>query len=149
MLSLFICFYLIGSASYLLVGSLLHYCLLLVFNAICITFSLYLLSNSMWYAIIFYMVYVGGIYILFIFLSVYTPNTSQSLDIGRLGLFFLVFFCWEISNLFNSNDLALLDESFYFCSFNECLSYLFICSFLLLGFFLVSYISGSKEYFIR
>nr|YP_009414353.1 NADH dehydrogenase subunit 6 [Dactylogyrus lamellatus]ALP29093.1 NADH dehydrogenase subunit 6 [Dactylogyrus lamellatus] len=131
------------------VNSIITYCLLLIVSALCCLSVIYMSSSFSWYAVLFYIVYVGGVYILFIFISVYLPNNSSvgvfSFEWG-VYTFFLI---WELISNSLQGNVFILDESFNLCSYNEGISYLFLCFLLILSFFLVSFISGSKEGFIR
>nr|AXR86354.1 NADH dehydrogenase subunit 6 [Lamellodiscus spari] len=146
-LLLFIC----SSLGYFFIVNLIHYCILLIINALIVSLWIIFFTGQVWYSILFYMVYVGGVYILFIFLSVYSPNLNNllSFNIFWFGGVFLFLLVVGASLTINNISNYFGDNSYYFCSFNEVYTYLFICSFLLIGFYFISYISSSKEYFIR
>lgn len=50
------------------------YCILLLRGAFSITARMYLLVGVSWYLALFCLVYVGGVYVLFIFVSVHVSN---------------------------------------------------------------------------
>nr|QWV61008.1 NADH dehydrogenase subunit 6 [Euryhaliotrema johni] len=131
------------------VGNAISYCILLVINSLCCLFLIYCISGFSWYALLLYLVYVGGVYILFIFVSVHLPNNLNKGIISLFSFFFVFFLFWEMVTGVLEVGNSTTDYSFNFCSGLEGVSYLFLCLFLLLGFFLVSYISSSKESFVR
>nr|AFD18247.1 NADH dehydrogenase subunit 6 [Pseudorhabdosynochus yangjiangensis] len=138
-----------STIGFLYMTNLIYYCLFLVLNSLIIVGGIFFLGGYPWYAMLFYMVYVGGVYILFIFLSIYTPNLNNSFELNILILILGIFFLFELTRGLNIVNIGVSDETKFLCSLSEGLSYLFISSFLVLGFFLVSYISSSKEMFIR
>lgn len=58
------------------------YCVLLMIRALRVSGYVYLVLGFSWYLVLFCMVYVGGVYVLFIFVSVHNPNPSPLLG-GR------------------------------------------------------------------
>nr|YP_010015773.1 NADH dehydrogenase subunit 6 [Thaparocleidus asoti]QOI72770.1 NADH dehydrogenase subunit 6 [Thaparocleidus asoti] len=131
------------------IKNVIGYCLLLICNALYVILLLYSVVNYSWYAILVYLIYVGGVYILFIFLSVHLPNVANFGTINfNLVLFFLFFF-WELLNFGYDLHLSWFEYSNNFCSFQEGYIYVFLCCVLLLCFFLVSLINSSKESFLR
>nr|UEN67865.1 NADH dehydrogenase subunit 6 [Rhabdosynochus viridisi] len=130
-------------------NNFIHYCLLLVVNSLLSSLLILIWSGNPWFTLIFYMVYVGGVYILFVFLSVFSPNIENYFLFSFSNFIVYFFFGWEISFFLLSYSFSYLETSQFLCSYNEGYSYLLLCSFLLLGFFMVSFISSSKEQFIR
>nr|YP_011008458.1 NADH dehydrogenase subunit 6 [Dactylogyrus tuba]WCF76302.1 NADH dehydrogenase subunit 6 [Dactylogyrus tuba] len=148
-MSLLISCYYMGVALFAFVNNTTAYCGLLIFNSLCCLGLLVLNSGYTWYALLFYLVYVGGVYILFIFISVFLPNNMSSGAIDPLLLLLGLLIALELVSGCLGPMSASTDFSYNFCSANEGVSYLFLASFLLLGFFLVSTISSSKESFMR
>nr|YP_011003933.1 NADH dehydrogenase subunit 6 [Dactylogyrus simplex]WPS93111.1 NADH dehydrogenase subunit 6 [Dactylogyrus simplex] len=131
------------------VGSVVSFCLLLLVNALCCFTLILLVGGFSWYALLLYIVYIGGVYVLFIFVSVFLPNNLNAFSAGAPAGVSLLFLTWEVSNGFNSVGSWQSEHSFNFCSGLEGPLYLFLCLFLMLGFFIVSLVSSSKESFIR
>nr|YP_003735128.1 NADH dehydrogenase subunit 6 [Benedenia seriolae]ADI24691.1 NADH dehydrogenase subunit 6 [Benedenia seriolae] len=132
------------------ISNSIGYCILLVLSSLISSFLIFFLSNSFWYSLLLYLIYVGGVYILFLFLSVHIPNMSTYNNLSFLLLCLINFFSFElVYSVFSLSIFNFLDNSFYFCNFTEGLSYLFISSFLIIGFILVSFISSTKIYFCR
>lgn len=67
-----------------------RYCILLLLRAFRVGgFRCYTLGFS-WYVLLFLLVYVGGVYVLFVFVSVHNPNPVSTLG-GKIGGYLLVF----------------------------------------------------------
>nr|YP_003934533.1 NADH dehydrogenase subunit 6 [Benedenia hoshinai]ABK58262.1 NADH dehydrogenase subunit 6 [Benedenia hoshinai] len=149
-MSILFFFYGLSLSLFGFISNAIGYCILLVINALIACLIIFFFSNSIWYSLLLYLIYVGGVYILFLFISVHIPNMNNYTSLNFYNLLLLSFFCFELSvNLFNSFNNFLLDNSFYFCSISEGFSYIFICSFLIISFILVSFISSTKIYFCR
>nr|YP_010737118.1 NADH dehydrogenase subunit 6 [Tristoma integrum]WEP25113.1 NADH dehydrogenase subunit 6 [Tristoma integrum] len=132
------------------VSNSLGYCILLVLSSLCISFFTFLYTGYAWYPLILYLVYVGGVYILFIFLSIHIPNTQNTHNSTNLEFFLLFWLCFECCSSFFDPSLCVPPNfSFYLCGGHSGLSYLFLCCFLVLGFILVSFVSSSKDGFLR
>lgn len=125
------------------------YCVLLMMSALSVSGYVYAVLGFSWYLALFCLVYVGGIYVLFIFVSVHNPNPSPSLG-GRFGVFgfsFLVlYFVLSLSGLCLP---CLVEKSHYLCSFFEGFSYCLFCLVLLIGFVSVRVVVGEKDSFFR
>nr|YP_010015761.1 NADH dehydrogenase subunit 6 [Thaparocleidus varicus]QOI72758.1 NADH dehydrogenase subunit 6 [Thaparocleidus varicus] len=148
-MTLFIVFYYLNLLLFLFLKNVVGYCLLLICNALYVIAIIYISSGFSWYAILVYLIYVGGVYILFIFLSVHLPNISNVSYVNFNILIVFLFFFWELFQLFYYNHIVWFEYSFNFCSLNEGAIYVFLCCFLLICFFLVSLINSSKESFLR
>nr|AFD18224.1 NADH dehydrogenase subunit 6 [Neobenedenia melleni] len=130
------------------VSNAISYCILLIVSSLLVSSLFFFFQNAIWYALILYLIYIGGVYILFLFLSIHIPNSINFNSINLLLLLYCFFFSLEFGNL-SINFINIVDFSFYFCNYSEGLSYVFICCFLLVGFILVSFVSSSKIYFCR
>nr|YP_009867155.1 NADH dehydrogenase subunit 6 [Diplostomum ardeae]QKG04354.1 NADH dehydrogenase subunit 6 [Diplostomum ardeae] len=136
--------------SFSFVSHPLYYCLLLLFSAISVCGVIYWFLGFSWYLVLFCLIYVGGVYILFIFVSVYSPNTflGPGLNWCWPFMFFLFSFlvfsgvCYDSSGLF-------FESSHYLCSSLEGVSYLLFCLVLVLGFICISVIVNRKDSFYR
>nr|YP_009138988.1 NADH dehydrogenase subunit 6 [Clinostomum complanatum]AJR28006.1 NADH dehydrogenase subunit 6 [Clinostomum complanatum] len=124
-------------------------CLLLLSGSLVVCGYLFMFMGFSWYVCLFCLVYVGGVYILFIFVSVCTPNVGLGSGfnlvsfIGLVSAFFFVF--WGV----NSLTLWLTDYSFYLCSSSEGLLYCIFCVIMLIGLLVVSSIASRKDSYYR
>nr|YP_009171943.1 NADH dehydrogenase subunit 6 [Orthocoelium streptocoelium]AJG03072.1 NADH dehydrogenase subunit 6 [Orthocoelium streptocoelium] len=125
------------------------YCLLLVTGALSVAGYIYCVLGFSWYLVLFCLVYVGGVYVLFVFVSVYGPN-SFSLSGGSL-LVFLGFFVviWGIFSYVVKIMPAVAEFSEYLCSFYEGFSYCIFCLVLVVGFMCVSIVMSEHNSFFR
>nr|YP_010939813.1 NADH dehydrogenase subunit 6 [Megalobenedenia derzhavini]WLG31376.1 NADH dehydrogenase subunit 6 [Megalobenedenia derzhavini] len=135
---------------FVFISNSVGYCLLLIMASLCASLLIFLLTTNIWYALILYLIYVGGVYILFLFLSIHVPNISTSHNFIGIFFFYLFWFCQEFcTQITNNSYISINDFSFYFCSISEGLSYIFICCFLIIGFILISFVSSNKLIFFR
>ena len=73
--SLMLGVYLTRILAFSFVSNPIHYCLLLLGSALSACGFVFRILGFSWYVVLFCLVYVGGVYILFIFVSVYSPKT--------------------------------------------------------------------------
>nr|YP_002122310.1 NADH dehydrogenase subunit 6 [Opisthorchis felineus]ACF93443.1 NADH dehydrogenase subunit 6 [Opisthorchis felineus] len=126
------------------------YCFLLLLGAFSVSGYVYLITGFTWYLLLFSLVYIGGIYVLFVFVSLHSPNPQPMLGGGLEFLsaayfFFLVLF---MSAGFKF-DSCYFDYSHYLCSYFEGFTYCLFCIVLMLGFVLSSVIGSEKDSFFR
>nr|AYH51360.1 NADH dehydrogenase subunit 6 [Alaria americana] len=137
--------------SFSLVSHPLYYCLLLLSSSLSVCGLVYWLVGFSWYLALFCLVYVGGVYILFIFVSVYSPNTFMG---SGIQWWLVVAFYLFISVIFSGyfylfgGDL-FFESSHYLCSGFEGVSYILFCLVLVLGFICVSVMVNRKDSFYR
>lgn len=125
------------------------YCFLLIRSSLCASSFLYISLGFSWYLALFILVYVGGVYVLFVFISLYTPNSFSSLG-GSFGLFtFIYFILFSILFFWNISIFQVFDTSHYLCSYMEGFSYLLLCFSLLVGLVGVRVVSSRKDSFFR
>nr|YP_010401655.1 NADH dehydrogenase subunit 6 [Cryptocotyle lingua]UQU69053.1 NADH dehydrogenase subunit 6 [Cryptocotyle lingua] len=126
------------------------YCFLLLLSAFSVSGYVYMLSGFSWYLVLFCLVYIGGVYVLFIFVSLHNPNPFPVFG-SNLELFFFIYFFFI--SLFISFSFKIgsgyVDYSHYLCSYFEGFSYCLFCLVLMLGFVVVSVVSGDKDSFFR
>nr|YP_010704132.1 NADH dehydrogenase subunit 6 [Plagiorchis elegans]WCO87342.1 NADH dehydrogenase subunit 6 [Plagiorchis elegans] len=147
--SFFLSLYLTSLLAFSFVSNPINYCLLLLLSSASITGYVYLMAGFSWYLILFCLVYVGGVYVLFIFISVHNPNPLPSLGGGVGSLFFfIVFFSFSFS-IFSFFEPSYYDSSHYLCSFFEGFVYFIFCSILIMGFIIVSVVCSEKDSFFR
>nr|YP_010461157.1 NADH dehydrogenase subunit 6 [Carassotrema koreanum]UUF92006.1 NADH dehydrogenase subunit 6 [Carassotrema koreanum] len=125
------------------------YCAFLVLSALSAGGVVYSLMGFSWYVALFCLVYIGGVYVLFIFVSVHNPNSFPGLG----GTFLFFFLSWLLfSTLFYLTGGCLpgfVEGSHYLCSSYEGFSYCLFCLILMGGFVCVSVVVGDKGSFFR
>nr|YP_006460020.1 NADH dehydrogenase subunit 6 [Tetrancistrum nebulosi]ADN44066.1 NADH dehydrogenase subunit 6 [Tetrancistrum nebulosi] len=141
--------YIISLISLCFISNLITYCLILIFNCLCCLTIITFISGLSWYSLMLYLVYVGGVYILLLFITVHIPNNLINNRDNGAWLVVSSFIAWEIASLSWYPHLLVPDYSFNFCSAEEGVSYLVLCFLLGVMFFFVSLVSGSKESFVR
>lgn len=123
---------------FLLLGGSLRFCLFL-----------FLSSGFRWYILLFCLVYVGGIYILFVYVSMFSPKAFAGLGYS-VSSFVISLSVFTVFFYFSSEGVPLFREhSHYVCSWRDGYGYCFFCLMLLLGFRLVRFIGSSKSSFFR
>nr|ADU05415.1 NADH dehydrogenase subunit 6 [Schistosoma turkestanicum] len=133
------------------VGSLLRM-FLIVMMSILSGLYVYSVVGFSWYLLLFVLVYVGGVCILFIYLSIMIPNVGlnvacYSYSVMFIGCLYLLILSgnWIISSV----DLKLIEYSVYLCDVYEGLIYLFFCLMLLIGLILINIILSSFSGYAR
>lgn len=125
------------------------YCMLLLGCCLRGVGFCYTVTGFCWYVIILCLVYIGGVYILFIFVSVHKPNPN-SFSGGSLGVFIpLYFVCYWFFSYFDVSYVSYVEKRHYLCTLFEGFSYCLLCLVLLLGFIIISVVSSSKDSFYR
>nr|UDU84951.1 NADH dehydrogenase subunit 6 [Orientocreadium sp. HS] len=135
--------------SFSFVSHPVSYCLLLLSSAFSMSGYSYLMLGFSWYLVLFCLVYIGGVYILFIYISVHNPNPLPSLGSSffYLGFFFSFFFlCFSF---IGGGYICLVDSSNYLCSMFEGVTYCFFCLLLMVGFVIISVVCSEKDSFFR
>nr|UFQ88363.1 NADH dehydrogenase subunit 6 [Caulobothrium sp. LRP 10376] len=128
-----------------LVSHPVYYCILLVLNSLICSFICYCVYGFGWYSLLFCLVYIGGVYILFVFVSVHNPNSSviSYWNFGIISSFMTIFMSLMIGVVIYY--LALNTEfSSFLCTTSEGPIYLCMCLTLLFGFFILSLIMSVK-----
>jgi len=139
-----IVFYFLSLLTFCLVTHPVHYCVLLVCNSLLSCLICYRVYGYCWYALLFCLVYVGGVYILFVFVSIHGPNTSMvshwnwATILARFAFFF---FCYGI--FFYSCGVSI-DLREFICNIREGWFYLCLCLTLLYGFIVLSIVRSIK-----
>nr|YP_009519782.1 NADH dehydrogenase subunit 6 [Paruterina candelabraria]AYD49576.1 NADH dehydrogenase subunit 6 [Paruterina candelabraria] len=142
-------FYFLSLIMFSVISHPVYYCGLLVFNALLSSLLCYVLYGFSWYALLFCLVYVGGVYILFIFISVFSPNNSV-LFVNSFNVYYVVilFGLCFLGVLFFRN-LLFFECSSYLCTINEGVLYLSMCFTLVFGFVVLSLIMCVKANYYR
>nr|BBB87255.1 NADH dehydrogenase subunit 6 [Mesocestoides vogae] len=131
------------------VGHPIYYCGLLVLNSIVCGGLCYVIYGFSWYSLLLCLVYVGGVYILFLFVSVFSPNSNVVFYFGfelilLFGLFLLLFgfffVCCYSLNVEFSNFLCNLSEGWF---------YIIMCFTVVYGFVVLSLVMSVKSNYYR
>nr|YP_010514555.1 NADH dehydrogenase subunit 6 [Diplodiscus japonicus]UXL86286.1 NADH dehydrogenase subunit 6 [Diplodiscus japonicus] len=125
------------------------YCVLLMLSALGVSGYVYSVVGFSWYLVLFCLVYVGGVYVLFVFVSVYSPNPSPVVSMSWLLFFSSFFFFFGMFSFSSFCFPAFVESSHYLCSFFEGFSYCVYCLILMIGFVGVSVVVSSKDAFFR
>nr|YP_010461013.1 NADH dehydrogenase subunit 6 [Artyfechinostomum malayanum]UUF68166.1 NADH dehydrogenase subunit 6 [Artyfechinostomum malayanum] len=125
------------------------YCVLLLTSALSVGGLVYTTVGFSWYIAVFCLVYVGGVYVLFIFVSIHSPNPVAKAGGSSFvpAILFGAFFCVVVSFLFPVP--SVVDGSNYLCSYFEGFSYCLFCLVLMVGFISISVVVSGKGSFFR
>nr|UFQ89263.1 NADH dehydrogenase subunit 6 [Scyphophyllidium guariticus] len=144
-LALSFLFYFFCLVLFSLISHPVYYCVLLVLNSLICSFICYLVYGFGWYSILFCLVYIGGVYILFVFVSVHNPNSSvvPYWDFSFVNSFLVIFLILTTGAFLN---YAVINTEFssFLCNLSEGYFYLCMCLTLLFGFFILSLIMSVK-----
>nr|UFQ88375.1 NADH dehydrogenase subunit 6 [Rhinebothrium taeniuri]UFQ88399.1 NADH dehydrogenase subunit 6 [Rhinebothrium sp. LRP 10395]UFQ88423.1 NADH dehydrogenase subunit 6 [Rhinebothrium sp. LRP 10396] len=138
-------FYFFCLVMFSLVSHPVYYCILLVLNSLLCSFVCFCVYGFSWYALLFCLVYIGGVYILFVFVSVHSPNSSvvSYWNFSFLSSFLLLFFCLVTGGLV-SYCVINGEFSSFLCSSYEGIFYVCMCLTLLFGFIILSMVMSVK-----
>nr|YP_009054580.1 NADH dehydrogenase subunit 6 [Paragyrodactylus variegatus]AIK25768.1 NADH dehydrogenase subunit 6 [Paragyrodactylus variegatus] len=133
------------------------YCLFLVSLSVISSILVLLLNNSFWYSLILLIIYIGGVYVLLLFVSIYSYNSfsySNTYFIFFISVSFYIYFIFNYLNnsfiILNFSPLLVsLNESLELVSSNNWESYLFILLFILFSFFIFSFVFTNNSNYIR
>lgn len=133
-----------------LVSHPVYYCGFLVVNVLICSFIGYLILGFGWYSLIFCLIYIGGVYILFVFVSVYRPNKNYITyyNLSFSLLFLLIFVMLIIGYLFTYN-IVPAEFSSFLCTINEGKFYVVMCLMLLFGFVILRLVMSIKFNYYR
>nr|ABN79375.1 NADH dehydrogenase subunit 6 [Dibothriocephalus nihonkaiensis] len=142
--------YFLGLALFCLISHTMYYCLLLVLNSLVCCFITYMYLGFSWYSLLFCLVYVGGVYILFVFVSVYSPNTSivPYWNLGVIASLMILGCCFLSSFIFYLSYVNY-EASLSLCTSYEGYFYVCLCLMLLFGFFVLSMVMSVKTGYYR
>uniref|UniRef100_A0AAU7AN46 NADH dehydrogenase subunit 6 n=1 Tax=Gyrodactylus pseudorasborae TaxID=3032919 RepID=A0AAU7AN46_9PLAT len=134
------------------------YCLFLVMLSLISSSILYLTTMSFWYCIIMLLIYVGGVYILLLFVSIYSYN-SFSYSNFLSSLIFLGFLTasvlysdsfWSTEVWCNNISFSVFnDESSMLITSNNWVSFIFILIVIILSLIIFSFIFSHNSSYIR
>nr|UFQ88891.1 NADH dehydrogenase subunit 6 [Rhinebothrium sp. MZUSP 8024]UFQ89203.1 NADH dehydrogenase subunit 6 [Rhinebothrium cf. copianullum DJM-2021] len=146
LLSLSFFLYFFSLCLFSLVSHPIYYCILLVINSLICSFICYCVYGFSWYSLLFCLVYIGGVYILFVFISVHSPNNSivSYWNFSSIGSFLFIFCCLVSGYIIINYTVINTDFSNFLCTVNEGYFYLCMCLTLLFGFCILSLIMSVK-----
>lgn len=128
----------------------IYYCLLLVINSLIGSLICYNLFGFSWYSVLFCLVYIGGVYILFVFVSVYRPkNKFVSYNNFNYSRLFRLLFVSLILVAFRVYSILNIEFSEYICTIKERSFYFCMCLALVFGFVLLNVVMGVKINYCR
>ena len=133
-----------------LIGHSVYYCGLLVLKAFICRLICYSILGFGWYPLLFCLVYVGGVYILFVFVSVYKPNNKLiSYFKFRYFLLFLVLFLLVSVGRFLMYSVFKFEFREYLCTVREGWFYICMCLTLVFGFIILRMVMCIKLNYYR
>ncbi len=137
--------YFISLCLFSLISHPVYYCILLVANSLLCSLICYRIYGFRWYALLFCLVYIGGVYILFVFVSVHSPNRS-SIPYWNMGIVWscILLFSILLSGLVVYYVSLHTEFSSFLCTVNEGYFYVCMCLTLLFGFFILSLLMSVK-----
>nr|YP_009049027.1 NADH dehydrogenase subunit 6 [Taenia arctos]BAP10800.1 NADH dehydrogenase subunit 6 [Taenia arctos] len=149
LLEVLITFYFFVLSLFSLSSHCVYYCVLLVINALISCLICYFIYGFSWYSLIFCLVYIGGVYILFIFVSVFNPNDSFTIY-HSVSEFNVVFgFVMSLLCVCLFYNLVSVEFSNFLCTVVEGGFYICLCLTLIFGFIVLSLLISWKMNFYR
>nr|UFQ88927.1 NADH dehydrogenase subunit 6 [Rhinebothroides sp. MZUSP 8027]UFQ88939.1 NADH dehydrogenase subunit 6 [Rhinebothroides sp. MZUSP 8028]UFQ88951.1 NADH dehydrogenase subunit 6 [Rhinebothroides sp. MZUSP 8029] len=129
-----------------LISHPVYYCILLVVNSLLCSFICYSVYGFSWYALLFCLVYIGGVYILFVFVSVHNPNSSvvSYWNMSSVSYSLFIFFCLVIGGVVLFYLPLVSEFSSFLCTISEGYFYICMCLTLLFGFCVLSLVMSIK-----
>lgn len=135
---------------FFLVSHPVYYCGVLVVKALVGGLICYFLFGFSWYTLLFCLVYVGGVYILFVFVSIYRPKSRYIVNfnisvrsICLVGLVLIIVGAILIWGFIGVECSAFL------CTCSEGIFYVLVCLTLLFGFIILSMVMRVKLKYYR
>nr|UFQ88579.1 NADH dehydrogenase subunit 6 [Rhinebothrium sp. 1] len=138
-------FYFFVLVMFSLISHPVYYCVLLVLNSLICSFISFSIFGFGWYSLLFCLVYIGGVYILFVFVSVHSPNSSSVSywNFSFLSSFLFLFFCLVTGGIVYYYALNT-EFSYSLCTGMEGVFYVCMCLTLLFGFVILSLVMSVK-----
>nr|WCL38751.1 NADH dehydrogenase subunit 6 [Caryophyllaeus brachycollis] len=138
LVSILLSLYFFSSCLFLAHTHCIFYCLLLVVSCCISALIVYLVLGFSWYSLLLCLVYIGGVYVLFVFVSVRTPNSTPTTYSSWWGV--LVCMWGSIVSLISTSSIKLseIEASHSLCNLAEGNTYICLCATLLFGFMVIS-----------
>nr|CAB97518.1 putative NADH dehydrogenase subunit 6 [Schistosoma haematobium] len=117
--------------------------ILILVNSLIVSAQIYLEIGFSWYFLLFILVYVGGVYIILIYISMVSPNFSlfNMSFVSYYFMFGFTFIIWFCVSRISMIDYSMnIECSFYLCNSSEILVYIFLCIMLMISLVFVNFI---------
>lgn len=118
--------------------------LLILLRSFLIRIRIFLELGFSWYFVLFILVYVGGVYIILIYIRMAFPKFSNfgvntQYRFTLLAVFFMIY---VYSSKYNRvlRQLEFEDCRFYLCKVSEILIYIFLCLVLMIGLVFIKFV---------
>nr|UKQ56149.1 NADH dehydrogenase subunit 6 [Gyrodactylus sp. FZ-2021] len=149
--------FLLVSCSYSIFVSSGFYCLFLITLTFISSVCLLFLNLSFWYCLVLLIIYIGGVYVLLLFVSIYSYNSfsfSNLISVIFIFSFFFIFFYFTYIGGLNfwldmTNFSLSYVQTLELVSVNNWVSYIFILLCILISFFIFSFIFSNSSSYIR
>ena len=132
------CLYFLLLLIFSITNHAIYSCILLVTISLVGGLICYTVYGFSWYSVLFCLVYIGGVYILFIFTSVFRPKNNLAPRNSFTGLFMTVFsFALILAGNFVFYDVLNVEYREYICTMAEGRFYVCLCMVLVFGFIML------------
>lgn len=141
--------YLLNLFLFSLVTNCVYYCMILIIKALLSSYIVFEVMGFRWYSLIFCLIYVGGVYVLFIFVSFFNPNNRVIVSWGfNLLSLVLVFF---VVGVYVYTFCRLVEFEFRscVCRFREIWLYVCFGLMLMFGFIILRMLMSYRVGFYR
>lgn len=95
------------------------FCVLLMLSALSASGLVYMVVGFRWYLVLFCLVYVGGVYVLFIFVSIHSPNPMSKVGGGVLAVFRFFIVVVYLLGYELRRFPSFCESRYYLCSYFE------------------------------
>lgn len=126
----------------------IYYCGLLITNSLVSSLICYNIYGFRWYTVLFCLVYVGGVYILFVFVSAFRPNNSLILHY-RFVYFITFLVCFIVVGGFIVCRMINVEFREVLCNYAEGSFYVCMCLTLVFGFMMLRIVMSIKMNYYR
>nr|YP_007891004.1 NADH dehydrogenase subunit 6 [Hydatigera krepkogorski]BAN15688.1 NADH dehydrogenase subunit 6 [Hydatigera krepkogorski] len=148
-ISFLLSLYLFNLILFSLISDCIYYCMILIINALISSYIVYEVMGFSWYPLIFCLIYVGGVYILFVFVSFFNPNSSVIVSWGISFITMVAAFFISVVSAFTFFNMLNFEFSSCICSFSEIWLYVCFSLILMFGFIVLSIVLGNSSNFYR
>lgn len=143
-------FYFFSLLLFSFISNPMHYCGLLVLKSLISSVLCYAVFRFSWYSLLFCLVYIGGVYILFIFISVFRPKILvYSRSSFVYAILFVLVFLFAIIGIIMIYRRLPIEFSRTLCNLSEGKFYVCLCLTLVFGFILLRMIMCVKVNYYR
>jgi len=134
------------------------YCLFLICLSIRRRLTIFVSTKSFWYCCILLLIYIGGVYVLLLFVSIYSYNRHSYSKVTTATLISLSFIIFYYIGMPNNVDRVITDINLYRSINDERLNilssykwvrYIFILITILVSILVFSFVFNDKSNYIR